>query len=186
MSGRRIAGGLLLAGLALLFALRIGWVVRHVGDVRPVAGGDLAPDFTLALLRGGEFHLADEPARAPAATVPTVPTVIDFWATWCQPCREELPHVDALWHRVGDRARVVAVDVEGRDAVPAVAQLAHAERLGLPIALGGSEVAESYHVQTLPHLVIVDGAGRIRRVLLGVHDESELLAAVEEAAKPAR
>jgi hypothetical protein len=64
-----------------------------------------------------------------------------------------------------------------------VAAFARDQRLGLPIALGGVEVAETYHVDTLPHLVIVDGSGRIRRVLLGVHDLAELQAAVDEAAK---
>jgi hypothetical protein len=79
--------------------------------------------------------------------------------------------------------RVVAVDVEPAEARPFVERLAREARLTLPVALGGSEVAERYRVDNLPHVVVVAADGTIRRVLLGMHDQAELSDAVEQALK---
>ena len=170
----RIAGYALLAGLAVLLVLRLVCVSSHISELRPIGGGDSAPDFRLPLLAGGEFHL-DEPGHV---------TVLDFWATWCGPCRQELPNVDELYRRVRDRGvRVVAVDIEGEAMLPAVREIVAGQGLKLPIALRGEEAANAYRVNSLPHLVIVDGAGRIRKVLMGVHGVDALLEAVEAASR---
>jgi hypothetical protein len=90
--------------------------------------------------------------------------------------------VDKLHRAVKGRGmRVVAVDVEEREALPQVAAFARQADLQLPIALQGGDVAERYRVTNLPHLVIVDRAGRVARVLLGVHGADELEKALEEA-----
>jgi hypothetical protein len=89
--------------------------------------------------------------------------------------------VDRLWRKhAAEGLRVVAVDVEGRELEPVAAELVRSLGLGLPVALGGDAVAERYQVDRLPHLAILDGEGRVRRVLLGAHAERELEAAVRE------
>ena len=178
MSKRRmvsvVVGWGVLVGLGLLFALRLSWVVGHLGELRPVAGGDRAPDFTLSLLQGGRFHMdADESV-----------TVLDFWATWCGPCRQELPRVDELSRKVAARGvRVVAVNIEDADALPEVKRLVAQEHLTVPIALGGESAAAAYKVNTLPHIVVVDRTGKVRQVLLGPTGVDALLAAVDAASR---
>jgi thiol-disulfide isomerase/thioredoxin len=170
-----LAGWSLVAGLVAMLVLRLAWSATHLDALRPVGGGDAAPPFTLPLLGGGEFRSNGDP---PAVTV------IDFWATWCGPCRQALPRVDELYRKVRDQGvRVVAVNIEDDDVRPEIEKLVREANLQLPVALRGEPIAAAFHVDTLPHLVVVDKSGRIRRVLLGVHSVDELLAAVEEAKK---
>ena len=170
--GATLAGWGVLAGLAALFVLRLMWISGHVNELRPVAGGDQAPEFTLPLLQGGEFHM--HPGEAV--------TVLDFWATWCGPCRQELPRVEELFRKRGGKdVQVVAVNIEDQSVLDAIKKIAADSKLTLPIALGGEGAAAAYKVDTLPHLVIVDRQGRIRKVLNGVHGADELSKAIDEA-----
>jgi hypothetical protein len=55
--------------------------------------------------------------------------------------------------------------------------------LGLPIALGGEGVANAYRVNSLPHMFVLDGAGQVRKILLGIHSEADIAAAIDAALK---
>jgi thiol-disulfide isomerase/thioredoxin len=168
----RLAGFALLAALAVLLVVRLVWVGKNWDSLRPVGGAQAAPGFTLPLLQGGSFTLEGTGQV----------TLVDFFASWCGPCREELPHVDALYRRYKDRGvRVVAVDAEPPEAKEFTEKLARDLGLTLPIALGGDGVAEKYHVENLPTVLVVDGKGRIGRILLGSHSESEIEALIQSA-----
>lgn len=172
MMRARLPSLVLVAALVLLAVLRLGWISSKLADIKPVAGGAVAPDFTLSLLGGGEFRLGP----------PGKVTVLDFFATWCGPCREEMPDVDALAASYRDRGvRVVAVDAEPAEAREFVEKLAGQLKLTLPVALAGEGVAEAYHVNSLPHLVVVGKDGAIRRVLVGAHSRREIARLIDEA-----
>ena len=167
MNANRVIAVLLVGAALFIYASRSG-------RLHPLSGGGTpAPPFKLSLLDGGDFEHkgGDGPV-----------TLIDFWATWCAPCRQELPHIDAIHRRFADRGlRVVAVDAEPIEAREFAERIRRDLGLELPIALAGDDVAARYHVENLPTVVLVDRAGRVARVLLGVHGESELASLVESA-----
>ena len=132
--------------------------------------GTPLPDATLRLLDGGSLRLADTRGR---------PLVLDFWASWCGPCRRGLPHVDALARELGDAARVVAVNA---DSEPPETQRAvrNELRLSLPIALDGETLAGALHIETLPTTLVVDGSGRVVETFVGAAPASAIRRAVEK------
>lgn len=171
MKPARVVGWLLVGGFVAMLANQLVWVARHHEALQPVAAGDVAPPIALPLLGGGRFELR-----------PGEVTVIDFWASWCPPCRAELPVLDQLAKRYqGQGARVVAVNVEEPGELPAVEGFVREAHLTLPIALDGGATSSRYHVDGLPTVVVVDAAGKIRKLFVGPADEEELVAAIEAA-----
>ena len=79
----------------------------------------------------------------------------------------------------------MAVNIEGAELKPQVDAFVTATGLSMPVAIAGGAIADRYHVETIPHLVILDRTGTVREVLDGVHAESEVALAIE-AAKQAR
>jgi thiol-disulfide isomerase/thioredoxin len=165
----RWAGRTLLAALALLAVLNGVYVVRNWSALSKVTTprGSEAPDFSAPLLGGGQFRLSEARGR---------PLVLVFWASWCKPCRAELPGVERLGRRLatepGHRTRLVAVNTEGdRDAAAAGAR-----ELGLtmPIVLDDGSASGVYHVRSIPYTVLVGSDGKVARVLRGVRSEDEL------------
>ncbi|MFQ5576854.1 MAG: redoxin domain-containing protein [Anaerolineae bacterium] len=111
--------------------------------------GAIAPDFTLNTLGGEAVTLSQLRGK---------PTLINFWATWCPPCREELPVLQATFAARGDELNFLAVDVrEDKGTVQPFA-----ERLGLtfPILLDRKgEVSTLYQVRGIPTTLFVDARG---------------------------
>jgi thiol-disulfide isomerase/thioredoxin len=173
----RLAGGAL---LAVLLAVIVTAAVRVSGawsQVRTVTtpSGTLAPDFASPLLDGGTFRLSE--ARGGVVA-------LAFWATWCEPCREELPQLDALSQRMAAQGvHFYAVNIESMDRKPSIEQFKNGIRLTMPIVLDGNGAAEQYKVETIPHLVIVDRAGRVAQVLDGVHPVSDVESALRLAGR---
>jgi cytochrome c biogenesis protein CcmG, thiol:disulfide interchange protein DsbE len=163
----------LLAGLALLPRISRG---REDG----LAGRD-APDFPLVFAANGG-SLTGQKADLRLGDLRGKAVVLDFWATWCQPCRAEAPIVE----RVSDRWRDQGVVVIGvnEDTPDQGDPRAFAEAHGLtyPIVHDASgSVGRSYQVDGLPTLVVVSRAGRISAVRTGITDQAELERLVEQA-----
>jgi thiol-disulfide isomerase/thioredoxin len=169
-------GRALLAGLALLFALRVVQLTRRAAAPVPVttgalATGSAAPDFELPLIDGGRFHLAAERGH---------PVVLSFWASWCGPCKAELPGVERAGQKLRQAphvTRLVAVNTEGDRAVAA----AKARELGLtmPVAIDDGAASQAYRIANIPRTVVIDAAGRIAAVYAFI-TEDELMRAVSE------
>jgi len=129
-----------------------------------------APPFTLPDLEGRPVALADLAGRV---------VVVDFWATWCEPCRQQIPVLNQF-HRRNPEVSVlgVAVDAGGREAV---APFAAEQRIEYPVLLGSESLARDYGVPGFPALVVVDAAGRLDSLHLGVITPEELEEAVSKA-----
>jgi len=108
------------------------------------------------------------------------PAVVNFWASWCEPCREEAGHLQRFHERHGDRARVVGVSYT--DNLPGARRFVKQygwtfPNLNDPEGLAGSE----YDLVGLPVTVILDAEGRIVARLRGPQTEATLEEAVREA-----
>jgi len=94
--------------------------------------------------------------------------LLNFWATWCPPCREEMPAMDRLYQRYRERGFVVvalSVDAEG---APVVTQFVKEHKLSFPVGLDPKmEVAERYGVRALPSTFIVDRKGNLAALAIG-------------------
>jgi thiol-disulfide isomerase/thioredoxin len=135
--------------------------------------GKPAPDFSLDLLEGGEFRLSEQKGHV---------VVLDFWASWCGPCMQSLPQVDAAVAEFAEKGvKLVAVNMqEDRAAITSAL-----ERLKIKPAVAidiDGAAAGHYQVTAIPHTVVIDADGKIARLFIGSSPESaaQLRATLEE------
>ncbi len=134
------------------------------------AGGTL-PGLALDCLGGGSLDLA---------LAPGTPTVLNLWASWCGPCRTELPFVEQLADTAGDRVRVIGVS--SQDGVPQATSFAADAGLTFPSAFDADgELAAGLGLKGLPHSVFLAADGSVAHVEVGaVESFDELRALVGE------
>jgi thiol-disulfide isomerase/thioredoxin len=129
-----------------------------------------APAFRLPQLGGPPVSLQDYKGKV---------VVLDFWATWCSPCRSEMPIFEKLHRELAARDVVVlAIDVNENDQT--VAAFINKEKYTFPVLLAdGTDTAAKYNVDAYPTTVVIDKNGRIADYLVGSREEPELRAAIE-------
>jgi len=164
------------AAFVLVLLLAFAFLPRLLGGAGHGVGKP-APDFTLAAVLNAPAGRTDVALADLKGSV----VVLDFWATWCGPCRAEGPVLERLGKRLGSRG-VVVVGVNTSDE-PDLAPL-WAKKTGLtyPIVYDtGNRVARAYAVENLPTLVVVDRTGKVVARRTGVTGEAELEKLVAEA-----
>jgi len=150
---------LLLVGLAWIWINRLpAGSATAAGALPPApAVGHPAPDFTLTTVTGETFKLSD---------LRGTPVVLNFWATWCPPCRGEMPELQAASQRLAGQVAIIGVD---QAETPAQVQ-AFAAQSGVTYPIPLDERAEAsrlYAVRSLPTTFFIDRAGVIRQVQIG-------------------
>lgn len=155
-----------LVGLAWIWINRMpGNGTAAAGVLPPAPGvGHPAPDFSLTTTSGETFKLSDLRGK---------PVVLNFWATWCPPCRAELPEMQAASQRLAGQVAIVGVD---QAEAPADVQ-AFAEKLGItyPIPLDkNADASRLYAVRSLPTTFFIDRSGTIRQIQIGAVTEATL------------
>jgi thiol-disulfide isomerase/thioredoxin len=153
---RALLGTLLALALALALA---GGVSQAAAPAEATA--PLAPDFTLRALAGPNLRLQEQRGRV---------VLINFWATWCGPCRQEMPLLERLHQKYRSSGFVllgVNVDDDPRNAASVAAKLG----VTFPVLLDTDKaVSRLYDLKAMPTTVLVDRDGRLRQLHRGYQD----------------
>jgi peroxiredoxin len=168
--------------IAILGMLAFGkWVdrQRHKRPVTSSLAGDAdalgiqAPDFELVSLDGQKVKLSDFRGKA---------VVLNFWATWCAPCKTEMPwFVDLQKHYGSDGLAIVGVAMDDSDPQK-IAQFASEMGVNYPVLLGTNKVSEEYgDVEYLPTTFYINRQGKIVKKVAGLIDKAR----IEDDAKKA-
>ena len=132
-------------------------------EIRPWKGG-ATPPLAGATLEGGHVDLAAFKGRV---------VLVNFWATWCDPCRAEMPSFERLRARLHGRPFEV-LTVNYGEMPPRIRAFMERQRLSLPVLLDqDKEAAAAWHAGGLPMTFLVDAQGRIRYSAFGECDWSE-------------
>ena len=151
-----------LLALVILLAVMGAW---NLMSAKPPATGGNAPDIVLVDDQLGEWKLS--------AQVGT-PVVINFWATWCGPCRAEIPAIDRF-AKAHPEVQVVGISLDERASTRAVKKTA--ERLGASYAILHDEdgrASRPYGVRSLPTTFVIDAEGNVQGRWVGGIDEAGL------------
>jgi len=123
-----------------------------------IAPATAAPDFTLHAMGGPNLRLKEQRGRV---------VMVNFWATWCAPCRQEMPHLNRLYEKYRGAGFVllgVNVDDDTSKAADVVAKLG----VTFPVLLDTEKsVSKLYDVSTMPSTMIIDRDGKVRYVHRG-------------------
>jgi thiol-disulfide isomerase/thioredoxin len=140
-----------------------------------LAPGTQAPDFAVERLEGGTLRLSELRGRV---------VLLDFWATWCPPCRAELPWLVPLARRYESRGVVfVAMSQDNPDGQRLEVSRFASQLPGFSrfAALGTYEVGRDFGAEALPTLYVIDRSGRIAATKVGATEEPEVARALERA-----
>lgn len=168
--GRRV---LLACVLALLPVGLLAYGLRSTPRAvpSPLVGGP-APVFSLPRLDGGEIRLAELRGQI---------VVLNFWASWCGPCREEAPALETVWRRYRDAGLVmVGVNIQDREA--AARDFLVQTRSSFPNVVDATGAASiAYGIYGVPETFVIDRKGRIRARQVGAVSREALVEHVRRA-----
>ena len=155
----------LLAALILAVASGTGLATVHYGAP--------PPDFSVPTRHGAE-QLSQLRGK---------PVVINFWASWCPPCTDELPYFERLRQTYGDRLTLITVSNESPGTAQAYLERMHYTDLPL-IEDPSSKIFDAYKIPPIPDTVVLDASGNVTYVSVGGLSWKELQQAVDHVLDP--
>ncbi len=146
--------------LTLLLALACA-ALPAVASVTPQAA---APDFTLKSLAGANLRLNEQRGSV---------VLVNFWATWCGPCKQEMPHLNRLYDKYRS-AGFVLLGVNVDEDPAQAAGVARRLDLHFPVLFDADKtVSRLYDLQSMPATVLIDRDGRVRYLHRGYREGLE-------------
>lgn len=125
---------------------------------RQKPSAESAPDFTLENLGGNPVSLHDLKGN---------PVFINFWASWCKPCREEMPHIEKI-HSVYEKRGLKVLAINSREAIDVVEEFRQGADMSFPVLIDKSgDVTKLYRVFGLPVSYFIDRDGKVAASVMG-------------------
>ena len=153
----------LFLSLFLAAAAVSGASAQSIGQGKP------APDFTLTLADGTSVRLSDYRGKA---------VLLHFWATWCPPCRRELPNMNRLADQLkteGSKAKLVFLAVCVSDEESVRSDFKKKNKYTFPGGLDKNDkIAQSYEIQAIPASFLISPDGKIERMTAGAMEKKDL------------
>ncbi len=153
-------------------------------EVAPLLGKP-APDFTLPDLSGKQVSLSSFKGK---------PVLINFWATWCGPCKIETPWLIELQNEYGPKGlQIVGISSEGDDLKPddkegwahdkaAIAKFVKEYKMQYPVLINGDSLSTQYGgLEAMPTSVYVNAEGKVVNIQLGITSKADMAANIEKA-----
>ena len=137
----------------------------------PVFVGRPATDFSLKNLDGQEVRLSDLRGKV---------VLLDFWATWCGPCRRELPTINKLAEKLKDKG-VVVLGINEEDASKVRSFNTHYKYTFMTLEDNSRKVQRAYHANAIPNVFVIGRDGVVVQHFVGTREEGDLVAALHAA-----
>ena len=132
----------------------------------------MAPDFTLTDIDGNVFSLSDFRGKV---------VLLDFFATWCGPCRAEMPHLKALNEKFGEELVIISISVDPNyDSVERLKSFRQDYNITWTLARDTTNVQAQYNVTAIPTLYIIDQNGYVRFHHVGLTEEDALITEISQ------
>ena len=130
------------------------------------------PQFSFSSLEGKTVAMKDLSNKV---------VIVDFWATWCGPCREEIPHLNELYSELkGKGLEIVGISMD-TDGTDGVKDFAREFRIQYPIVMGDEKVAESFGgLIGLPTTFVIDRQGKVAKKYIGLPPAEDMRRIVKE------
>jgi cytochrome c biogenesis protein CcmG/thiol:disulfide interchange protein DsbE len=153
--------------LFLLPVSLVLFVLMSTGSACAVSKDQIAPDFILEDLDGNKISLSDFEGKV---------LFLNFWATWCPPCRAEIPDFIEVYDMYKDKGlAIIGISVD-RISPKKVADFAQKNRMNYPVAMATGELFRDYpSPSAIPTTVVIDGNGKIRHKKVGLMSKEELI-----------
>jgi len=154
-------------------AATFGRITAVEKDVIARQGG-MAPNFTWKDESGAEHSLSEYRGRV---------VMVNFWGTWCPPCRAELPDIVKVRDEYGPKGfEVIGVALERNDDLNVLRKFAERNNLRYPIVLADETVPTAYgSISAVPTTFIVDREGKVRNVVMGMQSAEQFRTLVSAA-----
>lgn len=150
---------LILAGLWIWFS-RAEPGSTTQGNIPAPKEGFLAPDFSLETFSGESVNLTDYRGQV---------VLINLWASWCPPCRAEMPAMQAVYDAYQDQGFVIlAINATNQDNLAEAVDFARQNELSFPLLIDAQgQVSDLYQLRSLPTSFFIDRQGVVREVIIG-------------------
>lgn len=119
--------------------------------------GTAAPKLKIPLLNGDTVDLG--------ALAKKKPVYLKFWATWCHPCRQQMPHLQSTFEKYGDEIQVLSVNAGMNDSIESVKAFQEEYGLTMPVAIDSDgQIGRAFKLTVTPQHVLIDRTGTIRYI----------------------
>ncbi len=157
----------LLVAAAIVAAGAGALVARRGTTTPPLRVGGIAPEFSLRALDGSEHSLSELRGHV---------VFVNFWATWCAPCREEAPSLDRFYrHFDGEDFEILAVSIDADEELASVVAFGAEYSLSFPVLLDPEMRSyKAYKASGVPETFLIDADGRLIERFVGPRDWDQL------------